>query len=114
MALMTYMVKHNAAHANELAELAKKLGDMGDKVWPATITSVTVNNSYIPVSTTSPAPAYTMSASEITDAELKAAASRASFSVSAEELTRRLFIRRGGGGGRLFRTAASSKMIRML
>ena len=31
-ALMTYMVKHNAAHANELAELAKKLGDMGDKV----------------------------------------------------------------------------------
>lgn len=31
MALMTYMVKHNAAHANELAELAKKLGDMGDK-----------------------------------------------------------------------------------
>ena len=31
MALMNYMVKHNAAHANELAELAKKLGDMGDK-----------------------------------------------------------------------------------
>lgn len=30
-ALMTYMVKHNAAHANELAELAKKLGDLGDK-----------------------------------------------------------------------------------
>ena len=32
MALMKYMVNHNAAHANELAELAKKLGDMGDKV----------------------------------------------------------------------------------
>lgn len=31
VALMTYMVKHNAAHANELAELAKKLGDLGDK-----------------------------------------------------------------------------------
>ena len=31
MALMKYMVNHNAAHANELAELAKKLGDMGDK-----------------------------------------------------------------------------------
>ena len=31
MALMRYMVNHNASHANELAELAKKLGDMGDK-----------------------------------------------------------------------------------
>lgn len=31
MALMKYMVNHNAAHANELAELARKLGDMGDK-----------------------------------------------------------------------------------
>ena len=32
VALMTYMVSHNAAHANELAELAKKLGEMGDKM----------------------------------------------------------------------------------
>ena len=32
MALMQYMVKHNAAHANELANLAKKLGDLGDKM----------------------------------------------------------------------------------
>ena len=32
LALMKYMASHNAAHANELAELAKKLGDMGDKV----------------------------------------------------------------------------------
>ncbi len=31
IALMKYMVNHNTAHANELAELAKKLGDMGDK-----------------------------------------------------------------------------------
>ena len=31
-ALMSYMVKHNTAHANELAELAKKLDDMGDKM----------------------------------------------------------------------------------
>ncbi len=31
MALMKYMVNHNTAHANELAELAKKLADMGDK-----------------------------------------------------------------------------------
>ncbi len=31
VALMKYMVSHNTAHANELAELAKKLGDMGDR-----------------------------------------------------------------------------------
>jgi len=31
IALMKYMVAHNTAHANELAELAKKLGEMGDK-----------------------------------------------------------------------------------
>lgn len=31
VALMKYMVNHNTAHANELAELAKKLADMGDK-----------------------------------------------------------------------------------
>ena len=31
IALMKYMVNHNTAHANELAELAKKLGDLGDK-----------------------------------------------------------------------------------
>ena len=31
VALMKYMVNHNTAHANELAELAKKLDDMGDK-----------------------------------------------------------------------------------
>ena len=31
MALMNYMVKHNASHANELAELAKKLDELGDK-----------------------------------------------------------------------------------
>ena len=30
MALMKYMVNHNAAHANELAELARKLRDTGD------------------------------------------------------------------------------------
>ena len=30
MALMKYMVNHNTAHAKELAELAKKLDDMGD------------------------------------------------------------------------------------
>ena len=29
---MKYMVGHNAAHANELAQLAKKLQDMGEGV----------------------------------------------------------------------------------
>jgi ABC-type Zn2+ transport system substrate-binding protein/surface adhesin len=29
LALMAYMVKHNTAHANELAQLAKKLEEMG-------------------------------------------------------------------------------------
>ena len=32
VALMDYMVKHNTAHANELAQLAKRLGDMGNRV----------------------------------------------------------------------------------
>ena len=31
IALMRYMVNHNTAHANELAELAKKLEATGDK-----------------------------------------------------------------------------------
>ena len=29
---MKYMVGHNAAHANELAQLAKQLQDMGENV----------------------------------------------------------------------------------
>lgn len=32
IALMKYMVGHNAAHANELAQLAGKLRDMGENV----------------------------------------------------------------------------------
>ena len=32
VALMKYMVGHNAAHANELAQLAGKLKDMGETV----------------------------------------------------------------------------------
>ena len=31
LALMQYMVNHNAAHARELAELAKKLGELGNR-----------------------------------------------------------------------------------
>lgn len=32
IALMRYMVNHNTAHANELAQLASKLRDMGESV----------------------------------------------------------------------------------
>ena len=32
VALLQYMVNHNAAHANELAQLAKQLQDMGENV----------------------------------------------------------------------------------
>lgn len=32
LALMDYMVKHNTAHANELAQLAKKLEELGNIV----------------------------------------------------------------------------------
>lgn len=38
IALMSYMVKHNAAHANELATLAGKLKEMGDAVAAAQVT----------------------------------------------------------------------------
>ena len=31
LALMEYMIRHNAAHARELEELAKKLGELGDE-----------------------------------------------------------------------------------
>ena len=32
VALMQYMVNHNAAHANELAQLAQRLKDMGEEI----------------------------------------------------------------------------------
>ncbi|MBQ7230260.1 MAG: S8 family serine peptidase [Oscillospiraceae bacterium] len=65
--------------------VAVKLGDVGSNVWPATITSVTVNGEEA-AEAAAPAPMYTMAASEISESELKAAASRARFTVSAEEL----------------------------
>ena len=65
--------------------VAVKLGDVGENVWPATITSVTVNDGAVSTAA-APAPMYTMAASEISGNELKAAATRASFSVSQDEL----------------------------
>ena len=64
--------------------VAVKLGDVGDNIWPATITAVTANE--VSDHFSSPAPAYTMSASEISENELKAAASNASFSINETEL----------------------------
>ena len=69
--------------------LAVKLGDVGADVWPATITSVTVNGE-ADANASSPAPMYTMSAAPISDAELKAAGSRASFAVTQAELDAKL------------------------
>ena len=63
---------------------AVQLGTMGADVWPASITSVTVNGEA--GTAAHPAPTGTMSAGPISENELKAAAARAAFSVSADEL----------------------------
>ena len=63
---------------------AVMVGTMGEDVWPASITGVTVNGAAAEAA--HPAPIGTMSAKAITDAELKAAASRAAFTVNQEEL----------------------------
>ena len=47
MALMKYMVGHNASHANELANLAKQLQEMGGSVLPIASVSITVSRSSI-------------------------------------------------------------------
>ena len=64
--------------------LAVQLGTMGADVCPASITSVTVNGEA--GTAAHPAPTGTMSAGPISENELKAAASKARFTVSAEEL----------------------------
>ena len=65
--------------------VAVKLGDVGDNVWPATITSVTMNGSAA-ANTDSPEPAFTMAAEEITATELQAASANTRFTVSQAEL----------------------------
>ena len=92
----TNEIWHMSYDADAGQYVAVKLGDVGNNIWPATITSVTVNNSYIPVSTDSPAPVFTMSASEITDAELKAASAHARFTVSEAELEHKLAVNAAG------------------
>ena len=69
--------------------LAVKIGEMGKDVWPATITSVTVNGGSTGTAA-APAPRYTMSATEITSEQLAAAPTRSSFSVTEAERNQKL------------------------
>ena len=67
-----------------------KIGEFGENVWPATITSVTVNSEITAQGGQHPAPAYTMSATTITGSELAAAsvsgnASKDGFVVTEQE-----------------------------
>ena len=64
--------------------VAVKLGDMGGNIWPATITSVTVNGGGN-AAAVHPEPVFTMSAAELTADQLQAAAARAAFTVSQAE-----------------------------
>ncbi|MBE6950463.1 MAG: hypothetical protein E7451_03910 [Ruminococcaceae bacterium] len=64
--------------------VAVMIGTMGENVWPASITSVTVNGTAA-AKAASPAPIGTMSAEAISESELKAASAKASFSVTGEE-----------------------------
>ena len=75
--------------------VAVKLGDVGDNVWPATITSVTMNGSAA-ANTDSPEPAFTMAAGEITTAELQAASANTRFTVSQAELDHKLTVNDAG------------------
>ena len=81
----TNEIWHMSYDADTEQYVAVKLGDVGENVWPATITSVTVNSGAASAAA-APAPMYTMESSEISESELKSAASRARFTVSEAEL----------------------------
>ena len=85
----TNEIWHLSYDAMDHRYVAVKIGEMGDDVYATTITSVTVNGNTA-ASAASPKPVYTMAATEITDAELAAAASKASFSVNQAELEHKL------------------------
>ena len=65
---------HMAYDAEDDKYVAVKLGDMGENVWPATITSVTVNSGSNTAAAVHPAPEYTMASTVISREELAAAA----------------------------------------
>ena len=91
----TNEIWHLSYDADIRQYVAVKLGDFGNDVWPASITSVTVNGSAA-ANTASPAPMYTMAAQEISENELKAASVRARFTVSEAELEHKLAVNAAG------------------
>ncbi|MBO5079124.1 MAG: S8 family serine peptidase, partial [Oscillospiraceae bacterium] len=75
---------HLAYDEAEERYLAVKIGEMGTDVWPATITSVTVNGSTA-TNGAAPAPRYTMSATNIGAEQLAAAPSNVRFTETEAE-----------------------------
>ena len=75
---------HLAYDEVEERYLAVKIGDMGKDVWPATITSVTVNGGSA-TNAAAPAPKYAMSATTISPEQLAAASAKARFTVTEAE-----------------------------
>ena len=69
--------------------LAVKIGDMGKDIWPATITSVTVNGGST-TNAAAPAPQYTMSATTISREQMAAASTKVRFAVTEEEKNHKL------------------------
>lgn len=82
----TNEIYHLSYDADAGQYVAVLIGTMGDDVWPATITSVTMNRADSKNAAASPAPTGTMSSVKITEQELAAASGRASFSVTQAEL----------------------------
>ena len=100
-----YLSTYNGDNTNEIWHLsydpidhkyvAVKIGEMGENVYPATITSVTVNGNNT-VNAASPKPMYTMAATEITNEELAAASTKRDFSVTNAERDFKLEIHDAG------------------
>ena len=80
---------HLAYDEVEERYLAVKIGDMGTDVWPATITSVTVNGGSA-TNAAAPAPKYAMSATTISPEQLAAASANARFTETEAEKNHKL------------------------
>ena len=80
---------HLAYDEAEERYLAVKIGDMGTDVWPATITSVTVNGGNA-TNAASPAPQYTMSSATISAEQLAAASANVRFTETETERSYKL------------------------
>ncbi len=86
----TNEIYHMSYDEVEEKYIAVKIGDMGENVWPATITSVTLNGEMPESAAAAPAPTHTMAATKITQQQLAAASvsrnSKATFAVTEAEL----------------------------